>query len=118
MQDLTKSIIKPCPLCNSKDVECSKYNPRYYVRCNNQDCQLTARLYETEQDAIEAWNKRPIEDELTKIINISTDWDALAVCLSTITHEFVDVDELSDDLEQAYSNLKNYRDSKDDTVTT
>jgi len=54
-------MIKPCPLCNTEvNVICLGGN--FKVKCNN--CETSSGLYNTAQQAIDAWNKRPREEEL------------------------------------------------------
>lgn len=60
--------LKPCPFCggNAKLIETYKYVglskpiPRYFVRCDNDDCNVYVATCnsDTEEEAIEAWNRR------------------------------------------------------------
>jgi hypothetical protein len=57
--------LKPCfvPWCKGvKNVEVYNASNRYFVCCEN--CLTESNRYDTEAEAIAAWNHRPIEDEL------------------------------------------------------
>lgn len=45
---------KPCPFCGSENINVSK--TAHYVECN--DCNVETMCYNTEEEAIEAWNRR------------------------------------------------------------
>ncbi len=64
--------LRECPFCGS--VMETKYyaNMGYIVYCTNEDdCPGNMEFWETEREAITAWNTRPIEDEL------QAKWDAI-----------------------------------------
>ena len=54
--------LKPCPFCGSKDVFFTSYYDElyegkiYHIRCNK--CATLGPIEATEQQAIDAWNKR------------------------------------------------------------
>lgn len=55
--------IKPCPFCGSGEVVATEergYNS-HIVMCN--ECLCRTDTYESKEDAIEAWNRRPDSDE-------------------------------------------------------
>ena len=62
------SNLKPCPFCgkepNQKGTELGD-RPCFYYECDNPKC-CAAEMgwHDTEQEAIDAWNNRPIEDAL------------------------------------------------------
>lgn len=54
--------LKCCPRCGSNDVEANRYinsiftrNEDWDVWCN--ECELHTAYYETEEQAVEAWNR-------------------------------------------------------------
>lgn len=59
--------MKPCPFCGGKP-ELGSYSRfgNWIVVCSK--CEAETQIYETEQEAIEAWNTRQVEDELNKEI--------------------------------------------------
>lgn len=58
--------IKPCPFCGSIIVSVSRTAKLFWVFCKN--CNAEGISKETEAEAIEAWNNRPIEDRLRGVI--------------------------------------------------
>ena len=53
--------IKPCPWCGEEAILKQTKSKLYYITCDNYDCSIYPMMYEkfdTEQEAIEAWNKR------------------------------------------------------------
>ena len=66
------SNLKPCPFCgkepNQKGTELGD-RPCFYYECENPKCGASEMgWHDTEQEAIDAWNNRPIEDALRKEI--------------------------------------------------
>ena len=66
------SNLKPCPFCgkepNQKGTELGD-RPCFYYECENPKCGASEMGWHgTEQEAIDAWNNRPIEDALRKEI--------------------------------------------------
>lgn len=55
--------LKPCPFCGGKP-ELGSYGKsrNWIVVCSK--CEVETKIYETEHEAVKAWNARPIEDEL------------------------------------------------------
>lgn len=63
--ETTKNELKPCPCGAKAEAFCfSTYPPKrgiiYVVRCPNCDYKADC-LYRTEQEAIDAWNRRVVE---------------------------------------------------------
>lgn len=48
--------LRKCPFCGGEASTYVAYDDGYYVCCNECGCGLP--VYNTEQDAIEAWNRR------------------------------------------------------------
>ena len=66
------SDLKPCPFCgkepNQTTVELGD-RPCFYYECENPKCHAAEMgWHDTEQEARDAWNNRPIEDALRKEI--------------------------------------------------
>lgn len=61
---LTEKELKPCPFCGHKAV-LMKDRVGYYIQCDNGLCKVlpTTWYYDTELEAIGAWNRRAGEDE-------------------------------------------------------
>ena len=55
--------LKSCPFCGGV-AKIGKGEIEFWTYCPH--CGAQTELYETEQEAIKAWNARPIEDELDK----------------------------------------------------
>lgn len=58
--------LKPCPFCNGSAcvISTGNYYPKEYYRIVCQkSCTMQAKLYETKEKAIEAWNRRAGEQE-------------------------------------------------------
>lgn len=57
-----KPILKPCPFCGRRPSKVRKYDEYYRVECKGKSSNCFIRpktgLYETEEAAIEAWNRR------------------------------------------------------------
>ena len=59
------SDLKPCPFCGDTYINIRRKKEGYNVGCNTVNCiacHVRTRVYKTEQDAIEAWNRR-VQDE-------------------------------------------------------
>ena len=57
------SELKPCPFCSSKNIVINDYHSMtVFIQCN--DCGVTFPHFESEQEAIEAWNRRVDKDVL------------------------------------------------------
>ena len=52
----TETKLKPCPFCGGEASMYIAYDDGYYVCCDECGCGLP--VYNTEEEAIEAWNKR------------------------------------------------------------
>ena len=54
--------LKPCPFCGGKaDIEHKRNLLTWIVQCSNNSCQASYMIgadFETEEAAIEAWNRR------------------------------------------------------------
>lgn len=48
--------LKPCPFCGSKDLELLGHFSIRWVACNS--CYAESGSYDTDEEAIEAWNRR------------------------------------------------------------
>lgn len=57
LDDDIKPKLKPCPFCGGEAMTNKLYENEWYVYCPK--CE---RNYDTEQEAIEAWNKRVVEE--------------------------------------------------------
>ena len=55
--------LKPCPFCGSDDISTEERgkNDEWWCACI---CGATSGWYRTQQEAIDGWNTRPIEDAL------------------------------------------------------
>jgi Lar family restriction alleviation protein len=66
------SDLKPCPFCGKEPNQTSTElgdRPCFYYECDNPKCGATEMgWHNTEQEARDAWNNRPIEDALRKEI--------------------------------------------------
>jgi Lar family restriction alleviation protein len=66
------SNLKPCPFCGTEPNHITSElgdNPCFYYECENPKCGAAEKgWHDTEQEAINAWNTRPIEDALRKEI--------------------------------------------------
>lgn len=96
--------LKPCPFCGGtptmRDVDIKALGGTgYCVECMNEDCMVNVctRRFDTEDEAIEAWNQRAGG---IKVIKPNTkEWDREILNLTTnIIHEMLHVvDELADE---------------------
>ena len=78
------SDLKPCPFCgkepNQATVELSD-RPCFYYECENPKCHAKPETgwHDTEQEARDAWNNRPVEDALqARIDNLDKALDKAA----------------------------------------
>jgi len=66
------SNLKPCPFCGTEPNHMTSElgdRPCFYYECDNPKCGAAEKgWHDTEQEAINAWNTRPIEDALRKEI--------------------------------------------------
>ena len=62
------SNLKPCPFCEvsvpALEDRSTITTPYFFVRC--QECGASARVCRTKGEAVDAWNHRPLEDELVE----------------------------------------------------
>ena len=58
--------LKPCPFCGAEGDITYNYDKKFSPYCINDDCFLNELNYgfETEQEAIEAWNRRTNDAEV------------------------------------------------------
>ena len=60
------SELKPCPFCGMSAPKLEDYititTPYFFVRC--QECGASAKVCRTKGEAVDAWNHRPLEDEM------------------------------------------------------
>jgi len=62
---MSEQELKPCHCgCNELQILHDDPNPCWSMMCNNNDCGWEFGWYDTKEELIEAWNIRPIEDEL------------------------------------------------------
>ena len=52
--------LKPCPFCGSA-AEMRHGHSHYYARCENQECLVRTKRYDSIEKACEAWNRRVSE---------------------------------------------------------
>ena len=57
--------LKPCPFCGSHNLNCVVKEYCCYVQCNDCGANGGKRIMDGEK-AVEAWNKRVVEDGETK----------------------------------------------------
>ena len=54
-------MVKPCPFCGSEarlhEGEADDYI-FYYVECNGEDCDASTSCYDTQEEALDMWNRR------------------------------------------------------------
>ena len=53
--------LKPCPFCGNDEIDCcyeAEEDVYEFYFCKCKACGATAGFYQTEQEAIAAWNKR------------------------------------------------------------
>ena len=59
---MKKTKLKPCPFCGGEDVMTMLCGDGYYVVCYSRNkgkgCGSSTGWHETEQEAIESWNRR------------------------------------------------------------
>lgn len=55
--------LKPCPFCGG-EAEITKNEMRVWVHCTK--CYSDTNLYQTQKEAVDAWNLRPIDDYSVK----------------------------------------------------
>lgn len=58
--------LKPCPFCGAEGDINYNYDKKFAPYCINEDCFLNElnHGFETEQEAIEAWNRRTNDGEM------------------------------------------------------
>ncbi|HNX37050.1 MAG TPA: Lar family restriction alleviation protein [Candidatus Cloacimonadota bacterium] len=74
--------LKPCPFCGSKPHHITAdllTRPCFYYECENKTCHASEKgWHDTEQEAIDAWNSRPIEDALrSRIVELEAENERL-----------------------------------------
>ena len=64
--------LKPCPFCGGKAkvTNWELHTTHYYVCCATLGCREAGLVYsyDSREDAIEKWNRRPLEDKLQQKI--------------------------------------------------
>lgn len=57
---MKKEELKPCPFCGGLAEAIQIRKGVWYVACGNSDCPVNpdTNIFDTETDAIEAWNRR------------------------------------------------------------
>ena len=64
--EVIKSDLKPCPFCGDLFIYTHRKNGKYTIGCNSLNCvclHTEGKLFNSEEDAIEAWNKRIRQDD-------------------------------------------------------
>lgn len=73
MTDKQTSEFKPCPFCEGEATFMGYYgsgnSARGRVVCNDDDCPVDESWSRTEDEAIKAWNNRPIEAKLQQRVD-------------------------------------------------
>lgn len=101
--------LKPCPFCGTKPHPITAYlltRPCFYYECENKTCHAEEKgWHDTEQEAIDAWNTRPIEDKLNaRIAELEAEnailkkaWDGLPEIIVNLNDgDLYDVNNLSE----------------------
>lgn len=63
---MSKGKLKPCPFCGRKAwiIDTGNYYPRAFYRIVCQSCcTMQGKLYDTQEESIEAWNRRANDDD-------------------------------------------------------
>ena len=69
------SELKPCPFCGSEaGFGHDPYSGVHWVACMEGNCPMVATTFKTPDDAAEAWNTRPLEDELLAACEELVQW--------------------------------------------
>ena len=58
---MTEQKLKPCPFCGGKAETYPYYFNEWYIGCGECSCDLG--VFDTKEEAIEAWNKRVPREE-------------------------------------------------------
>lgn len=87
--------LKPCPFCGTKPHHITAdllTRPCFYYECENKTCHAAEKgWHDTEQEAIDAWNTRPIEDALqARIAELEKKSMQCPRCGDPITNELGD----------------------------
>ena len=66
---MSETKLRPCPFCGCP-AEFDPLSLGVGVYCTNEDCSVYPETgyYKTQQEAIAAWNTRPLEDELVETL--------------------------------------------------
>ncbi len=72
MSNIMENNLKPCPLCGTTErlTVYSGSNGEGIVECKTPHCPMIIKAVSIEE-AVEKWNKRPIEDELNEKLQIA-----------------------------------------------
>ena len=49
-------VIKPCPKCGGRGIE-HRSDSKYWVKCDVRTCKYSPGVFDTREQAIEAWGK-------------------------------------------------------------
>lgn len=60
---MTEPKLKPCPFCGGAILLKEIALMGWFVACDNEDCRAIMAYFDTEEEAIEHWNKRVGESE-------------------------------------------------------
>lgn len=98
--------LKPCPFCGQTPNPITAYlstRPCFYYECENPKCHAAEKgWHDTKQEAIDAWNQRPIEDDLNaQIEQLRKDNQSLVQQINAAAKK---IDELKQELNRGVKN--------------
>ena len=67
LDDIEDMSMRPCPFCGNTDPYINEYEGQFFAECP--ECQCNTRLFDTEKDAVNAWNERAeYENRLSAVL--------------------------------------------------